>query len=42
LVGVNAALEKRQRSRTLAVNRRGTWTVGKDLETVLQLLFGLK
>jgi peptidoglycan LD-endopeptidase LytH len=42
IVEVNAALERKERSRTLAVDRRGTWTVGKDLETVLQLLFGFK
>ena len=40
LVGVNAAIERRERSKTLAVSRRGTWTPGKDLETALQLLFG--
>lgn len=34
--------EKRDRSRSLAVSRRGSWTVGRDLQTVLQLLFGLK
>ena len=39
---VNAALERRERSKTLAVSRRGTWTVGKDLETVLQQLFGVR
>jgi peptidoglycan LD-endopeptidase LytH len=42
LVEVNAPLEKRERSKSLAVDRRGTWTPGKDLEIVLQLLFGLK
>ena len=42
LTQVNAELEKRQRSRSLAVNRRGNVIVGKDLETVLQQLFGLK
>ena len=42
LTQVNAELEKRQRSRSLAVNRRGNLIVGKDLETVLQQLFGLK
>ena len=42
LTHVNAELEKRQRSRSLAVNRRGNLIVGKDLETVLQQLFGLK
>lgn len=41
LVEVNAALERQQRSKSLAVSRRGNWTPGKDLETVLQLLFGL-
>ncbi len=41
VVDVNAALERQQRSKSLAVSRRGNWTPGKDLETVLQLLFGL-
>ena len=40
LVDVDATLERQQRSKTLAVNRRGRWTVGRDLEIVLQLLFG--
>ena len=40
LVEVNAALERRERSKSLAVERRGTWVIGKDLETVLQQLFG--
>jgi murein DD-endopeptidase MepM/ murein hydrolase activator NlpD len=39
IVEVNAALDRRERSRSLAVQRRGQWTAGKDLETVLQLLF---
>lgn len=42
LMDVNAAIERRERSKSLAVSRRGTWTPGKDLEIVLQLLFGLK
>ena len=42
LVEVNAAIERRERSKSLAVSRRGTWTPGKDLETVLQLVFGLR
>ncbi len=42
LLEVDAALERRERSKTLAVSRRGAWTVGKDLETVLQQLFGLR
>lgn len=39
LVEVNAAVERRERSKTLAVSRRGNWTPGKDLEIALQLLF---
>jgi hypothetical protein len=39
---VDAAIERRERSKTLAVSRRGTWIPGKDLETAMQLLFGLK
>lgn len=42
LVEVNAELEKRQRSKTLAVSRRGAWEPGKDLTNVLQQLFGLR
>ncbi len=42
LTDVNAELEKRQRSKTLALSRRGSWVPGKDLETVLQQLFGVK
>ena len=39
---VNQDLERRERSKTLVVSRHGAWTVGKDLETVLQQLFGLR
>ena len=42
LVEVNAELGKRQRSKTLALSRRGAWVPGKDLETVLQQLFGFR
>jgi murein DD-endopeptidase MepM/ murein hydrolase activator NlpD len=42
IVDVNADFERRERSKTLAIQRRGSWVVGKDLETVLQLLFGLR
>ncbi len=42
IVEVNAELERRERSKTLAVSRRGGWVPGKDLETVLQLLFGIR
>ena len=41
-VEVDAALERHQRSKSLAVSRRGGWVPGKDLETVLQQLFGLR
>jgi hypothetical protein len=41
-VEVNAELEKRQRSRTLALARRGAWVPGKDLDSVLQQLFGIR
>ena len=42
IVEVNAVRERREKSRSLAVQRRGSWVPGKDLETVLQLLFGLR
>lgn len=42
LVEVNSPLERRERSKSLAVGRGGAWTPGKDLEIVLQLLFGLR
>jgi murein DD-endopeptidase MepM/ murein hydrolase activator NlpD len=42
IVEVNADLLRREKSKSLAVSRRGTWVVGKDLETVLQQLFGLR
>jgi len=41
IIDVNAALERRERSKSLAVSRRGGWTVGRDLQTVLQQLFGI-
>jgi murein DD-endopeptidase MepM/ murein hydrolase activator NlpD len=37
---VNTAVTRRERSKHLAVQRRGTWTAGKDLEIVLGQLFG--
>ena len=42
IVDVDAAIERRNRSKTLAVSRHSSWVVGKDLETVLQQLFGLR
>jgi peptidoglycan LD-endopeptidase LytH len=40
IVSVDAELERREASKTLVVQRRGQWTVGRDLEIVLQQLFG--
>ena len=40
IMDVDAALERRERSKTLVVSRRSGWIIGKDLETVLQQLFG--
>jgi murein DD-endopeptidase MepM/ murein hydrolase activator NlpD len=42
IIAVDAAIEKRERSKTLAISRHGTWTPGRDLTTALQLLFGLR
>lgn len=42
LSDVNTALAKRERSKSIAVSRRGSWEPGKDLRTVLQQLFGLQ
>lgn len=39
IVEVNAAVLRRERSRRVAVDLRGNWTIGKDLEPILQLLF---
>lgn len=38
IVDVNAEIEHREHSKTLAIARRGQWAVGHDLQTVLQLL----
>ena len=40
IIEVNAAIERRERSKSLAVARRGGWAPGKDLQIVLQQLFG--
>lgn len=42
IVEVNAAAGRRDRSRSLAVQLRGQWTPGDDLETILEQLFGLR
>ncbi len=41
-VEVNTDLIKHERSKSIVVSRRGVWSAGKDLETVLQQLFGLR
>lgn len=40
IIDANAAEERRQRSKSMAVMRHGRWTPGSDLQTVLQQLFG--
>ena len=42
IMDVDATLERQQRSKTLAVSRKGRWVAGRDLETVVQQLFGLR
>lgn len=39
---VDRNVERRDRSKDLAVQRRGRWVIGADLNTVLQQLFGLR
>jgi hypothetical protein len=41
-VDVDTAIERRSRSKSLVVSRRGSWSAGKDLEIVLQQLFELR
>jgi len=40
IVAVDEAILRAERSRQLALRRRGRWQVGSELETVIQLLFG--
>ncbi len=43
IVEADAALLKSQRSRSVAVaHRGGSWSIGKDLETMLELIFGVR
>jgi murein DD-endopeptidase MepM/ murein hydrolase activator NlpD len=42
ILGVDEALERREKSKSLAIARRGKWIAGKDLDTVLEQLFGLR
>ena len=39
---VDEVIIRRERSKSIAVSHRGGWVVGKDLETVLQQLFGVR
>jgi len=41
-IEVDADLVRRERSKSIVVSKRGTWAAGKDLETVLQQMFGLR
>ncbi len=41
VVEANAELEKQHRSKSVVVPRRGSWVIGKDLETILQQMFGI-
>lgn len=42
ILEASAAIERKERSKTLAVMRRGKWIIGHDLQTVLQQVFGLR
>jgi peptidoglycan LD-endopeptidase LytH len=42
IVSFNAELERRQRSKSLVVQKRGNAVAGSDLQEVLQQLFGLR
>ncbi|MFT3781890.1 MAG: M23 family metallopeptidase [Nibricoccus sp.] len=42
ILDANAAILKGHRCKSLVFERRGKWAIGRDLETVLQLVFGLR
>lgn len=42
IVAVDTKVERADRSKTLVVQRRGKWAMARDLETVLQQLFGMR
>lgn len=42
IVAVDVEIVRREKSKSLVVSRRGGWSAGKDLEIVLQQLFGLR
>jgi hypothetical protein len=42
ITAVNAEALRRQRSKSVAVSRGGGWMPGKDLQTVLEQLFGVR
>ena len=42
IIEANAEIERHERSKSLAVMRRGSWVIARDLDTVLEQLFGYK
>ena len=42
VIDADAGIERTERSKSVAVLRRGNWVVGGDLETMLQQVFGLR
>ena len=42
VVSANAEIERRERSKSIALARRGGWVAGRDLEEVLQQIFGIR
>ena len=42
ILEVDQAEERRQRSKNLAIRRKGAWVPGEDLLTLLQQVFGVK
>jgi hypothetical protein len=42
VIEVNEAILKSHRCKSLVFTKRGVYLIGKDLESVLQLLFGLR
>lgn len=42
IIDVDQAEERRQRSKSLAIRRKGGWVPGEDLQTLVQQVFGVK
>lgn len=42
IIEVDESEERRQRSKSLAIKRKGAWVPGEDLQTLLQQVFGVK